>query len=164
MKAAFNTDGSTITQRALSSRSWGISSGISRISFITVPAFCRRSTSFVSSAFGALGPAKAKGANARAATNVVFQRFIFCLLFLCEKCSPTCLLLPVHSQHSDSTKQSDCAQDWGQWNGVPFLFCYLNWTHVHGFLRNRVTEALVGKSQNPQNNQRNSQQCFAAHL
>src|ERR1700674_4109164 len=46
MNAAFKTDGKTTTQSALSSKSWGMSSGTSRISFNTVPLFRKRSSSF----------------------------------------------------------------------------------------------------------------------
>jgi hypothetical protein len=42
-----------------------------------------RSVSFVSSAFGAFGPATAKGAKARAATIVVFHRFTRIPSFFC---------------------------------------------------------------------------------
>src|SRR5205807_5046052 len=50
MKAAFKTDGKTTTQSALSSKSCGMSSGTSRISFNTVPLFLKRSSSFSRSA------------------------------------------------------------------------------------------------------------------
>src|SRR5216684_3138647 len=50
MKAALSTDGITMTHSALSSRSEGMSSGISRISLRTVPQLSRRSASFCSSA------------------------------------------------------------------------------------------------------------------
>jgi hypothetical protein len=50
MKAAFRTDGKTTTQSALSSKSRGMSSGTSRISFNTVPLFLKRSSSFSGSA------------------------------------------------------------------------------------------------------------------
>src|SRR5882672_4338171 len=52
MKAAFRTLGSMMTHSDLSSRDCGISSGISRISLITVPEFSTRSTSFLLSAAG----------------------------------------------------------------------------------------------------------------
>src|SRR3981189_1514302 len=50
MKAAFKTDGKTTTQAALSSKSWGMSSGTSRISFNTAPLFSKRFSSFSGSA------------------------------------------------------------------------------------------------------------------
>src|SRR5215469_5946294 len=50
MKAAFSTDGKTITQSAFCSRSRGMSSGISRISLRTVPLLWSRSSSFSLSA------------------------------------------------------------------------------------------------------------------
>src|ERR1700727_4112514 len=46
MNAAFKTDGKTTTQSALSSKSWGMSSGTSRISFNTLQLFLKRSSSF----------------------------------------------------------------------------------------------------------------------
>src|SRR5215469_10853811 len=73
MNAAFRTEGSTTTQRALFITSCGISSGISRTSWMTVPAFCILSSSFVSSGFG---PAAAKGARLSTPITAVFQRFI----------------------------------------------------------------------------------------
>src|SRR6516162_1980803 len=48
MKAAFKTEGKTTTQSALSSKSWGMSSGTLRISVITLPASLTRSSSFAS--------------------------------------------------------------------------------------------------------------------
>src|SRR5215469_4869074 len=50
MNAAFRTEGYTMTHSALSSRSCGMSSGMSRISFNTVPQFCKRAASFLSMA------------------------------------------------------------------------------------------------------------------
>src|ERR1700682_4157861 len=46
MNAALSTDGITITQRALSSRSFGMLSGTFRISVMTAAASRRRSSSF----------------------------------------------------------------------------------------------------------------------
>src|ERR1700756_4773136 len=46
MKAAFKTEGKTTTQSALSSKSCGMFSGTSRISFKTVPQFFNLSSSF----------------------------------------------------------------------------------------------------------------------
>src|SRR5271165_1590012 len=80
MKAALRTEGITTTQRALSRRSWGISSGTSRISWSTVPALCRRSISLASSAFGGLGAAKERGAKASRPKIADFQRVIVIVL------------------------------------------------------------------------------------
>src|SRR5579871_1077984 len=80
MNAAFKTEGSTTTQRALSSRSCGISSGTFRISSITIPAFSSR---FVSSfAFSSPPRANAAGAIKRAPIRTAFQRFIFSCSFI----------------------------------------------------------------------------------
>src|SRR5258705_8655531 len=49
MNAAFTTEGKTTTQSALSSKSCGMLSGTSRISFKTVPQFRKRSSSLLSS-------------------------------------------------------------------------------------------------------------------
>src|SRR6266705_154349 len=49
MNAAFRTEGKTTTQSALSSKSCGMLSGTSRISFKTEPQFRRRSSSLLSS-------------------------------------------------------------------------------------------------------------------
>src|SRR6266852_1129604 len=46
--ANFSTEGRTMTQSALSRRSCGMSSGMLRISVMTLPAFSTRSTSFLS--------------------------------------------------------------------------------------------------------------------
>src|SRR5258708_2283536 len=62
MKAAFRTDGYTITHSDLSSRSCGISSGMSRISFKISPQFSRRSVSFLLST--------AASGNARAIASI----------------------------------------------------------------------------------------------
>src|SRR6266436_2667048 len=49
MKAALSTEGKMMTHSALSSKSGGMSSGMSRISLRTVPQLSRRSVSFLSS-------------------------------------------------------------------------------------------------------------------
>src|SRR5260370_39654275 len=49
IKAALSTEGKMMTHSALSSRSGGMSSGMFRISFRTVPQLSRRSVSFLSS-------------------------------------------------------------------------------------------------------------------
>src|SRR5258708_38217044 len=74
MNAAFNTDGITTTQRALSRRSCGMSSGTFRISSMTLPAFSSR---FVSSfAFSSAPAAKPAGAISSAPYINAVQRFI----------------------------------------------------------------------------------------
>src|SRR5690242_10368506 len=80
MNAAFNTDGNTTTQRALSSKSCGMSSGTFRISSITVPAFWRRLVS--SFAFSSAPRANAIGAIKSAPIRTAFQRFICRFSFL----------------------------------------------------------------------------------
>src|SRR6267142_830321 len=63
MNAAFRTDGNTTTQSALSSKSCGMPSRTSRISFKTVPLFLNRSSSLVWSAALATSVNKSAEAN-----------------------------------------------------------------------------------------------------
>src|SRR5438477_2945825 len=73
MNAAFTTDGRTTTQRALLSKSCGMSSGTFRTSSITVPAFSSR----LVSSFALTSPrANADGAIKSAPIRTAFQLFI----------------------------------------------------------------------------------------
>src|SRR6267142_656165 len=82
MKAAFRTEGKTTTQSALSSKSWGMSSGTSRISFNTVPLFFSRSSSFSWSAAQAGAEKTGRARNNRLIRQVnVFFMFFLLVLF-----------------------------------------------------------------------------------
>src|SRR5882762_3788945 len=78
MNAALTTEGNTMTQRALSRRSCGISSGISKISLRTVAAFLIRSTSFSSLSFAEeiAGHDKSISASTPAISTVIRLIFI----------------------------------------------------------------------------------------
>src|SRR3982074_1920027 len=72
-KAAFFTEGRIIRHSALSSRSWGMSSGMFRISFSTSPASFTRSCSFP--ALAANADTTSSG-TARKHTVILFMKFL----------------------------------------------------------------------------------------
>src|SRR5262249_45787618 len=151
------------TQRALSRRSCGISSGMFRISSMTVPAFSMRSTSFSLSAAG--GRAKAAGATK---SRPAARYFESCIISSLRSVFGTYMqdpigLFAVASNDEYSPGQSDDPEDRGQRNGLVLLFGGLDGSNVHNFLVGCISNALIYKSDNPECDQGQTEQRCALH-
>src|ERR1700688_1799366 len=138
------------THRALSSRSWGMSSGMSRISWMTVPAFCNRS--FSSFAFSSAGRANEKGASTSALPKITAKRFIsvfhpFFRRFVLP--IPALVATPIGHDNNDTAHQRQRAKNRRKRNGVMLFLRRLDWTDVYDFLLCCVGQALICQCDQP---------------
>src|ERR1700722_15785590 len=144
MKAALTTEGNTTTQRALSKTSCGISSGTSRISFITRPALATRSFS----SFSLAGLALASVENASTPAIAIVHFFIFVSSIKFEF-----LLAAPQGQNRNSTDHCNDADYGGNRYGLVFFFGRLYRSDVQHFLVRRISETLVHQRDNPNHDQ-----------
>src|SRR6202050_4232966 len=154
-----------------------MSSGISRISCTTVPAFSIRSLSFWSSSLAFADEAGAKTnpamANAPAkivAKNFLFETFIPCLLFpsafgLSKKQkSTTKLTLAIRYQDDYTANQRQRSQDGRKRHGVVFLLRRLNGADVQNLLLRCVRKPLIHQCEHSKNNQDESERLHFKRL
>src|SRR4051794_35698555 len=166
MNAAFNTDGNTMTQRALSSKSCGISSRTSRISFITVPAFWMRSFSFCSSsllfaeAAGThIAPARAPASNMEPNLLVIFisTASLYLRSLVSEYRGPELCAASVRNQNHYPSNQRQGTENRRNGNGVMFFLRGLDGPHVQNLLLRSVCEALISQGQHTNHQQNNAE-------
>src|SRR5260370_29335841 len=158
MNAAFITDGSTTTQRALLSKSCGMSSGTFRISSITVPAFSMRfpSSLSLSPLAGAVNAAGGIRSNAAARYFVSFITFLpICFSIFTWTLSAKFLsfLLSISRDQDNSSDQSNGAKNRRQPNRFVFVGGSMNRANVYHILMLRLANTLVHQRQNPEHYQ-----------
>src|SRR5580698_7117626 len=144
-----------------------MSSGISRISWITVPAFCNRlfsSFALSSAAF----PANDRGASISAPAKTAAIRFINIPSMLSSRLVlfvlMQALIPPLARRHdNDPRYQSHGAKNRRKKNGVMFFLRGLYGTDVHDLLLCCVGEALIRQREKTDDDQCYSQDCSSVH-
>src|ERR1700726_974474 len=135
-----------MTQRALSIKSCGMSSGTSIISFSTVPAFCKRSFSFSSLSF-ADETGELNGISAKAPAKSTVKRILFIRTTSFEIVSQNSLnglVTAIRRQNHHSADQGQHAQNRRDGYGVVFFFGGLNGADVQNLFVRGIRDALIG--------------------
>src|SRR6266404_1787139 len=163
MKAALTTEGNTITQRALSSRSCGMLSGMSRISLRTVAAFWMRSASFSSLSFAdeIAGQDNKRISASAPAVSTVNRLFFIRTASFNDNDQDTA----VTSRNAAIRRQNDYPSDQRQssdngWyrNRVVLFFGGLDGADVQDLLVGGVGNALIGERQNSNDDQHDAEE------
>src|SRR5580704_10823959 len=144
-----------------------MSSGISRISWITVPAFCKRLFSSFAFSSAALR-ANEKGASISAPAKIAAIRFIIMSSILFSRfvlfVSMQALISTLAGYHNDDPRhQSHSAKNRRKRNSVMFFLRGLDGTNIHDLLLCCIGEALVRQREKPDDDQCYSKNCSSVH-
>src|SRR5713226_7347646 len=130
-----------------------MSSGTSRISFRTVPAFCSRSASFSSFSFAREFADHDNGINASAPAKNIVNRFLFIRIASFNSTvdqdmdGPHSRRAAVRRKNHDADQRQH-SKDRRYRNGVVFFLGGLNWAYVQNLFVRRIGDALIGQGKN----------------
>src|SRR5262245_9966219 len=136
-----------------------MSSGMFRISPITVPAFSMRSTSLSLSAAG--GEANVRGAmRSKPAARYFASSILFLPRFgiAGRRAKNQTRLFAVASKDENASGKGDDSENWRKRNGLVFLFAGLYGPNVHDLLVRRVADALIDESDHAERDQGQTEQ------
>src|SRR6266436_3362389 len=162
MNAALTTEGNTMTQRALSRRSCGISSGMSRISLRTAAAFLIRSTSFSSLSFAEEIAGHDKSISASPpATSIANRLFFIRTASFNDNDQDTVVTsrnAATGSQNDHPSNQRQRSDNGWNRNRVVLFFGGLDGPDVQDLLVGGVRNALIGECQHANDDQRDAKE------